>query len=248
MHATLAIALTVAFAAPLEPAGAPVRTVPAEEIRQVVDAELARRLRDTGSTARIVSVDGVRDQALPAGTLAMDVGNVAGRWPRARVGVPVRLRVDGRVVRTLTVWVAMSDVRRVPTYAQAANAKSTLDAASVVVADVDMTCCDGALVDVRAGADGITGADALAGKRLRRAVRAGQPVMAADFEPMPDVAARQKVTIEVVRGPVRLTTVGVALADAHIGQRVTVRPDAAEQAVVGRVTDKQKVILDEQTP
>lgn len=242
MHATLAIALTVAFAAPLEPVGDAVRMVPAVEIRQVVDAELARRLREAGSEARIVAIDGVRDQTLPVGTLAMDVGTVAGRWPRARVGVPVRLRVDGRVVRTLTAWVALSDMRRVPTYAQAANAKSTVDAASVVVAEVDMTCCDGDVVDTGVGAT------ALAGKRLRRAVRAGQPVMAADFEPMPDVAARQQVTIEVVRGPVRLTTVGIALADAHIGQRVTVRPDAAEQTVVGRVTDKQKVILDEQTP
>lgn len=100
-----------------------------------------------------------------------------------------------------------------------------------------MTCCDGMVVEDVA---------MLSDFRMRRSVRAGEPVLLSDFEPMPDVAERQAVGIEVQRGAVRLTTVGIALADARIGEIVSVRPDASAQVVRARVIAKQKVILDEQ--
>jgi flagella basal body P-ring formation protein FlgA len=224
--------MAAALASPTEAT----QTLPGAQIQREVETVLAQRLREAGSSARIVAISGVRDQSLPSGRAQAEVGMIPGRWPRARAGVPVRLTVDGRPVRTLTAWVETTDVRPVLTYADATNARTAADALRLVVGDVDMTCCAGAPV-----AD----ADALRGQRLRRAVRAGAPVLPSDFEPMPDVAERQQVTIEVVRGPVRLTTVGIALADGRIGQTIAVRPDASERAVAARVTDKKKVSLDE---
>jgi flagellar basal body P-ring formation protein FlgA len=206
------------------------------DIQRDVETAVAQRLREAASSARVLGVTGVRDQSLPAGRVALEVGTIAGRWPRARAGVPVRLSVDGRVVRTLTAWVALSDVRSVLTYAEPASAKVPVDALRLVPGDVDMICCDGAAA---------LSADALAGMRVRRAVRAGEPVLLADFEPVPDVAERQQVGIEVVRGPVRLTTVGTALVDGRIGQVIAVRPDASEHTVKARVTAKHTVTLDE---
>lgn len=232
MSVLLALAMAAALASP-SPAA---QTLPAADIQREVETVLAQRLRDAGSSARIVAIVGVRDQSLPGGRAKAEVGAIPGRWPRARAGVPVRLTVDGRAVRTLTAWVETTDVRRVLTYAEAGKPRTAGDALRLVAGDVDMTCCDGAPV-----ADG----DALRGQRLRRAVRAGAPVLPSDFEPMPDVAERQQVTIEVVRGPVRLTTVGTALADGRIGQIIAVRPDASDSAVLVRVTDKKKVSLDE---
>jgi flagella basal body P-ring formation protein FlgA len=232
MSVLLALAMAAALASP-SPA---TQTLPAADIQREVETVLAQRLRDAGSSARIVAIAGVRDQSLPGGRAKAEVGTIPGRWPRARAGVPVRLTVDGRAVRTLTAWVETTDVRRVLTYADAAHPRTAGDALRLVAGDVDMTCCDGLPV-----ADG----DALRGLRLRRAVRAGAPVLPSDFEPMPDVAERQQVTIEVVRGPVRLTTVGTALADGRIGQTIAVRPDASDSAVLARVTDKKKVSLDE---
>lgn len=226
----------LAIAAALASAPSATFTMPSTDIQRDVEAAVTQRLRDAGSSARVCGVTGVRDQALPAGRVTLDVGAIAGRWPRARAGVPVRLSVDGRVVRTLTAWVELGDVRRVPTYADRAAAKSPADALHLTAGDVDMICCDGATAP---------SADALAGMRLRRAVRAGEPVLLSDFEPMPDVVERQRVGIEVMRGPVRLTTTGTALVDGRIGQVIAVKPDASAHTVKARVTAKHMVALDE---
>lgn len=235
MSLPLLIVMAAALASPPDAT----QTLPADDIRREVERALGERLREAGSGARIVAIEAVRDQSLPPGRAKIEVGEIAGRWPRARAGVPVRLTVDGRPVRTVTVWVGMRDARRVPVYADASNAGAAGETLRLVEGDVDMTCCSGAP---------IAGADAVRGLRLRRSVRAGQPAMASDFERMPDVIERQQVRIEVVRGAVRLTTVGTALADGDIGQIVRVRADGSDSAVAARVIDKQKVILDEQTP
>lgn len=211
-------------------------TLPATDIQRDVEAAVTQRLREANSTARVLGVTGVRDQSLPAGRVTLKVGAIAGRWPRARAGVPVRLALDGRAVRTVTAWVELSDLRNVLTYAAPASAKAPMDTLRLATGDVDMLCCEGATVP---------SVDALAGMRVRRAVRAGEPVLLSDFEPMPDVVERQQIGIEVVRGPVRLSTVGTALADGRIGQVIAVRPDASEHTVKARVTAKHTVTLDE---
>lgn len=225
-----------AIAAALGSAQSGTLTLPSADIQRDVEAAVTQRLREADSSARVLGVSGVRDQSLPMGRVTLDVGAIAGRWPRARAGVPVRVSVDGRVVRTVTAWVALGDVRSVLTYAEPASAKTPVDALRLVAGDVDMICCDGAVA---------ASVDTLAGTRVRRQVRAGEPVLLSDFEPLPDVAERQQVAIEVVRGPVRLTTVGTALADGRIGQVIAVRPDASEHTVKARVTAKRMVALDE---
>jgi flagellar basal body P-ring formation protein FlgA len=226
----------LAIAAAVASAQGATLTLPSTDIQRDVEAAVVQRLREANSTARVLGVRGVRDQSLPAGRVTLEVGAIAGRWPRTRAGVPVRLVVDGRIVRTLTAWVELSDMRNVLIYAEPASVKSPVDTLRLISGDVDMTCCDGATAPV---------AEALAGMRVRRMVRAGEPVLLSDFEPMPDVAERQPVEIEVVRGSVRLTTVGTALADGRLGQVISVRPDASERTVKARVTAKQTVTLDE---
>lgn len=230
MHVPFALVIALS-AAP----GAQMQTVSVADLQREVEAVVVSRLSAARSSARVVAIEGLREQTLPAGRVKFDVGVIAGRWPRARAGVPVRVLVDGRAVRTLTAWVALSDVRSVPTYADAASAKSPTESMRLVPGDVDMTCCgDSAVIDP----------GALSGLRVRRAVRAGEPALQSDFEPMPDVAERQSVGIEVVRGTVRVTTTGTALGDARIGQIVSVRPDASSEAVKARVIAKQRVILE----
>jgi flagellar basal body P-ring formation protein FlgA len=214
------------------------QTLPAAQISREVEAVLSQRLRDAGSSARIVAVRGVRDQSLPPGRVVPEVGAVPGRWPRARVGVPVRLSVDGRTIRIVTAWVETTDPRRVLTYTQASSAKSAAEGLHLSIAEVDMTCCIGTPV---------AQTDSLEGLRLRRAVRAGEPVLASDFETLPDVSERDQVQIVVARGDVRIRTVGIALADGRIGQRVTVRPDLSERAVSALVVAKKQVLIDEAT-
>ncbi len=232
MPHTLLFVLALAAASPQPNA------LPAERIRQDVSAVVARRLHDVGSGARIVAIEGVRDQILPAGRVELSVGVIAGHWPRSRAGVPVRIEVDGRNVRTLTVWVTLRDMRTVLAYERSAAARTPADALRLRPAEVDLTCCDAAPV-----------ADIgdLAGLRLRRAARVGEPVLVSDFEPVPEVEARAQVEIEVERGAVRLRMQGMALADGRIGDRIRVRPDATEQTVLARVVATSKVRVDEDT-
>jgi flagellar basal body P-ring formation protein FlgA len=226
----------IAIAVVIASAQGATQTMPSTDIERDVGAMVTQRLREANNSARVLAVRGVRDQSLPKGRVALEIGTVAGRWPRSRAGVPVRLLVDGRSVRTLTAWVELSDVRSVLTYADPASAKASLTALRLVEKNVDMLCCDGATAPA---------ADVLAEMRLRRAVRAGEPVLFSDLEPIPDVVNRQPVAIEVVRGSVRLTTAGTALADGRIGQTIAVKPDASEHTVKARVASKNKVTLDE---
>ena len=68
-------------------------------------------------SAAQVHVSGrIGDQWVPQGALEIAVGEVAGRLPRSRVGVPVGVSVDGRLVRSITAWVEMREPRTVLTY------------------------------------------------------------------------------------------------------------------------------------
>lgn len=237
-----AVLLLSTFAAPLAtgaaaPVGTPGQLVSADAIARTVEAELRARLQATGRVQASVKVAGrIDDQTVPAGALSTVVGSIAGRWPRARVGVPVQLRVDGAVARTLTVWVESQDLRNVPTYSADYPARRAGEAIALATAQVDMNCCAG---------DAMESIDAVQSLRLKRSVRAGQPAMAADFEVIPDVQAQQPVHIDVARGAVRLSVPGIALRDGRIGERIPVRADDGERTVVSRVTGKQKVQVDE---
>lgn len=229
MHALFALTL----------AAASTTTLPAERIREAVASAVDARLREAGSSARIVAIDGLRDQVLPAGRSSIAVDAVTGRWPRARAGVPVRLMVDGHPVRTVTAWVSLGDVRKVLTYAEAGAARMPVAALRLMPAEVDMTCCASSPVLDPAG---------IAALRLRRGVRAGEPVLASDFEPLPAVAAHAQVEIEVEQGAVRLRTQGIALIDGGLGERVPVRPEGAQSVVAARVIATGKVRIDDASP
>lgn len=232
MLTSLAMAASLVFSEP----AARTQRVPAAEIEQAVRSAMALRLQAMGSTASVRAAGRVGDQWLPTGQLAIEPGEVAGRLPRSRVGVPVRLKVDGRVVRSLTAWVEMQDPRWVMTYAATYPSHQTGASMRWMPASVDMACCAGAAA---------TSVEQVAHLRSTRAVRAGQPVMLADFESLPDVQARQRVAIEVISGSVRVQASGVALRDGDVGDRVAVRPDHSRETVISRVVSIQKVVVDE---
>lgn len=204
----------------------------AEQVREQVQA----RTLAEGSRARVDVIGRIADQSLPAGALSIEVGQIAGRWPRARAGVPVRLNVEGQTPRTTTVWIAATDERTVETYVEAYDANTPGMSMRTERAQVDMVCCAG---------EAIASIAELADRRLRHAVRAGTPVMRDDLVPMPMVVAQQQVAVAVERGSVRIVTPGVALQDGAVGERILVRAAQARQAVSARVVERGEVIVDE---
>ena len=86
--------------------------------------------------------------------------------------------------------------------------------------------------------------DAQDGRRLRRAVLAGEPMIPDDFEAVPDVRAQQVVRINATSGPIHLSTPGHALVDGRIGQVIAVLPDHASQPVRARVVSDKVVSVE----
>lgn len=214
----------------------PSRQVPAEEIREAVATELRGRLAAAGYPAELVVVGRIDAQQLPAGDLNIRVGEAGGRWPRSRAGVPVQLLVNDRYVRSMIVWVEMSDRREVMTFLRDYPAHAPTSQLQLEPAVVDILCCEGTP---------IVSGDVFRDGRLVRAVSAGAPVMKESIETTPAVVAQEEVTIEVVQGPVRVVTTGIALSDGAMGDLVTVRPQASSQVIQSRVVGAQKVLVNE---
>lgn len=210
----------------------PTQQLSALVIMQAVQESVRAQLIQVGSHPSIEVTGRMPDQALPPGNVTIEVSPVNGRLPRPRLGVPVRLLLDGRLARSLTVWVELHERRTVPVYVQDHAVGETADAFPLQSAVVDMVCCAGTVLG---------SVEDLAHQRFAHSVRAGQPVMREDLEQAPAVQAHKPVDIELRRGAVRLHTPGIALADGYPGERVAVRPANSESAVITRVLGPRQV-------
>jgi flagellar basal body P-ring formation protein FlgA len=169
------------------------------------------------------------DVQVLAGALAVKARKPEGRWPRARVGMPVDISVNGQVVRSATVWFALSVHRDMPAYV--ADTAMGTDASNLKLAphDVDVAMMQGSVV---------TDPHQLDGMRLRHAVLAGSPVLLEDFEKIPDVDRQQRVDVTESYGVIKLQAKGTAIGRGNTGDTVLVQVDGAETPVHARVTDK----------
>ena len=206
----------------------------AEAVTAQIQSELQQRLRAQGSSA-MVQVDSVRLQALPAGAVQFEAGEVAGRWPRARAAVPVKVRVNGRVLRTLNVPITATDIRPVQVFDADYSARTDAATLGLHTANVDMVCCNGAAL----------AALPAEGYRLRHDVRAGTPLTDTVLEPLPAVQSMQDVQLQVRHKGIELSAVAVALQDGQVGERIAVRPSYARETVVATVSAPGEVQIHE---
>lgn len=164
----------------------------------------------------------------------VSVAHWDGPWLRSRVGVPVEVRVGGRKT-TSTVWFAVTATARGELYANGFARGEPAEKLVYRTGSVDLARQQG-----ERAADSAS----LTGMRLRRAVRAGDPVLASDFEPMPLISARQTVRVLVLRGAVRLSVPAQALADGDAGQTIPVLPASATSPIKARVVSSEEVTLE----
>lgn len=150
--------------------------------------------------------------AIPEGRHELRIAGTSGRWPRPRVAVSVEHRVDEKAVRNQVVWVAAHWWMQADVHADGA-AQGTPTAALRFRRE---------RVDLAPYGPATEASQLPGGQRLRRPVRAGRPVLASDFEPLPDVLAGAELQVEVARGAVRLSTVGRAMSDGSIGDVIPV--------------------------
>lgn len=212
------------------------QVVTAEKVSERVAVRMHDVLQTAGSTAMVRVPVRLRDQVVPAGDMEIVVGEPAGRFPRARMAIPVQIYVSGHLIRTLNVWAEFSDPQNVWVYTADHPQRTAGQLVRIEQRSVDATCCAGVFLDQ---------ATSLQNMRLRRPVRAGQPVMLSDLESRPEVESRAPVAVSVRQGNVELALNGVALMDGRVGERISVRTGMSNQAVYGTVVAAGKVSIDD---
>lgn len=228
MHRLLPITLLLAIGMPA--AAAPsLQTVPAARIVDAAQAELDVCLGSDKAAAQVAVVGKPEDVQVLAGTLLLKARKPEGRWPRARVSVPVDVGVNGVVMRSTTVWFAVSVQRDVPTYTADTPIGTAASALKFASHGADVAALQGNLV---------TDPHQLDGMRLRHAVLAGSPVVLEDFERIPDVDRQQRVQVLESYGVIKLEAKGTAIGRGNAGDTVVVQVDGAEAPVRARITDK----------
>lgn len=205
------------------------QTVSSARMVRAARNELDVCLGGDKADAEVTVIGKPEDIKVLGGTLSIKAKRPEGRWPRARVGMPVDVIVNGEVVRSTTVWFALSVHRDVPSYASDAAIGTVASSLQFAMHDVDVAAVQGAMV---------TDPHQLEGTRLRHAVIAGSPVVLEDFERIPDVDRQQRVDVLASYGVIRLETKGTSIGRGNTGDTVRVLVDGGESPVRARITKK----------
>lgn len=142
--------------------------------------------------------------------------------PRSRMQVAVDVLVDGVFQRTVSLAFQVS------AWAPALVATRPLPAGAAPACDrLAPQQVDIALLD---SAPAGTNCASLQG-RLKRALPAGTPLAAAWLQRPAAVTQGDNIALRLKQGTIELESRAVALSDGEVGQRIDVRPSAAQQAV-----------------
>lgn len=228
--AIVVLCLCCAVTAHAAPSGE--QTISAARLVEMAHAALPATATGMVVTTQVVGAP--PDAIVQAGKVDLHADAPVGRWPRARVSVPVTIRINGKRVRTETVWFSVKALRVVPVYDVDAPRGTPVAQLKSHRASVDVAALDGVPVDALA---------TLANERLKRGVHAGWPVVKSDFEPVPDVDKQGRVVVHVSYGPIRMEAVATALAAGNIGDTVSVLVEGASSPVEARVEAKGVVAI-----
>lgn len=221
-----AIVMAACWAMAAHAATPHIQTVTAARLVEVACASLPAA-GDSTITTRVMGAP--LDATVPAGALRLHTPSVVGRWPRARVAVPVEILVNDQPVRAETVWFAVKALRSVWVYDQDTPAGEMAARLKVHKVAVDVAAANGTPVDELAS---------LANDRLKRGVHAGWPLLEGDFEVIPDVDKQSRVIVHVRYGPIRMETMARALGTGDVGDVVSVLVDGAASPVQAKVAGK----------
>lgn len=211
--------------------------VPAAVLVETARAALLAKASDAGVQVELAVAGRVEDIEFHEGAATgpdVAVAQWDGPWLRSRVGVPVRIRLADRQT-TATVWFSVSAPVSGEIYADGFARGEPAGKLAYRTGIVDLARQQGQRTAVPA---------ALAGMRLHRSVRVGDPVLASDFEPVPMVSARQTVRVLATSGAVRLSVPARALADGDAGQTIPVLPASATSPIRARVVSSEVVTLE----
>ena len=237
----LALAIPVcAFCAQLgvcAPAGAGAQTLADGQALQVVTGARVTAVADriaheavTGPDRSLSAAYQVADQRLPAGTV--EIESAGSPFVSASyIGVPVAIRVDGKLTRTVVAGY------RVTTYVRTVVAAHDLAPGAVLAAD-DLT-----YAKLPSIGRPTFGAEMLIGRRLNVATPKGATLYVEQTMPNPVVKPGQAAILVIHDGVVALTADVIARTGGAIGDTVTVVNPQTQKAIAAIVTAPNRVEL-----
>jgi flagella basal body P-ring formation protein FlgA len=194
-----------------------VAAIQGEEIIEAARQALAQRLRAAAQQAQLTPVSELRPVAVPAGgrtvVQARALPAAEHQHLSKRMVVWVDLMNDGRLVRSVPVWFAVSVPARVWVLRRPADAGAPLRADMLQEEERDLATVGG----MPLGPDALRG-----GQRLRKALGQGAALTAGDVEAAPPVERNGKVVVRSKAGTVSIESVAVAAEDGRLGQLVRV--------------------------
>lgn len=205
--------------------------------RQVVTGAQVAAIADriargavTGADKSIAPAYQLPDQSLPAGTLAIAPAGAPFVTP-TYLSVPVDIRVDGRLARTVVAGY------RVTTYVETAVTTRDLTPGAVIEAS------DLAPARIASNGRPAVGIDALVGRKLNAATPKGAPLYVEQTVADTLVKAGQSAILIVHDGPVALTADVVARTGGALGETVTVYNAQTRKSIGAIVTGRNQVEL-----
>jgi len=132
-----------------------------------------------------------------------------------------KITVVGRVKQYATVAVAAADIRRGEPIG---NGGFVLE--ETVVTGIDGYFCD---------------AGSLAGRQMKRSVRAGMVLTERNTEPIPIISRGDKIIMKACIGSVLVTAEGVAREDGGLNEIIRVYIQTTKKTIEGRVVDNKTV-------
>ncbi len=210
-------------------AGALVRqTVAGARVSAVAD-RIAHALV-TGPDRSIAAAYAVLDQSVPAGAVDVVPAGTPYVSP-SYVGVPIAIRVDGTIARTIIAGY------RVTTYVETSVAAHDLTPGTLLAA--------GDVLIARVAWNGrpAVGAESLLGRRLMAATVKGTPLYVEATVPDSVVKAGQAAILIIHDGVVSLTADVIARTGGAIGDTVTVVSPQTQKAIAAIVTGPNRVEL-----
>ena len=215
------------------------RAVQTVEPQVLCDAALAAATQALGPVRpgieQALECNGPREAlAVPAGKLQIRADASALQGVDGPQRVSVEMVVDGKTERTLGVGL------RLTLMASQWCALGALAEGSTVAVHSFAACRR----PVRHTAQLALSGAALPLGRLRRALRAHEPVLAADVAPPEAALAGDSVTVRYRAGAFDLESQGLLTQDARVGDAVRVQVGHARQPVRGRLTGERFVELE----
>ncbi|MBV8369597.1 MAG: flagellar basal body P-ring formation protein FlgA [Candidatus Eremiobacteraeota bacterium] len=224
---TLVCALCAQAGAPAS-AAAETQVVAGTRVAAVAD-KIAQALV-SGPDRSIAPAYAVADQNLPLGAVQIAPAGTP-FVSSAYVGVPIAIRIDGKLTRTVVAGY------RITTYVRTAVAARDLAPGAVLAQD------DLALARVASNGRPAVGLEALVGRKLSSATVKGAPLYVEQTVPDTVVKPGQAAILIIRDGNVALTADVVARTGGAIGDTVTVFNPQTQKAIAAVVTGKNRVEL-----